>query len=140
MSPSLPSRLWLPLAAAALAAFGLWRLHPQQWPRDRRLAERGATARGVVTAKGPDTEVHYSFEVDGTVYSGVGAAGYGNPEFEALSDGDDVMVSYMPGKPSDSMLGLASEHLRDQNRAIALGLLLFVPALLLALRRELARF
>ena len=63
-------------------------------------------------------------------------------------DLDREIIDAVPGyldawgtHPSWSrLLGSPREHLRDQNRAIALALLGAVPALFLALGRELKRF
>ena len=131
---------WVAAALALAAAIGLWRAKPLQWPQCRRLVVEGQIAQGWVTAKGGDSEsVYYSFWVGEGRHSGVGSAGYGNPEFGELAVGDNVLVSYLAKAPDVSILGLARERLRDQNRVIALALLFAAPVLLLALRREFKR-
>ncbi len=137
---ALAPRHWALLGLLAAGAALLWRLHPQEWPLDRRLDDFGALAQGTVTAKGREGDVHYTFAVGDRLYSGVGTAGYGNPELGELAEGDSVVVAYLPSDPNVSILGSPHERLRDQNRAIALALLVALPALFFSLRRELGRF
>ncbi len=127
------------VAAGALAAAVL--LYRSDWPLYRRLRENGVHADGWVTLKGlgaPDA-VSFSFEAGGKTYGGTGKAGYGNRQFNELQPGDRVLVFYLPQDPSVNCLGDPSEHLRDQNRAIAVPITLFAIGLFVFLARELQR-
>lgn len=134
------TRRWAAAGALAAALFGLWRLDAPQWPRYRRLQDGGALAQGWVTAKDPAGQlVYYSFSAAGRVYDGIGTAGFGNPEFDALGIKDALIVTYSASDPGDSILGLARERLRAQNFAIALVLTIAAPIILWALWRELQK-
>jgi hypothetical protein len=132
---------WKTLAGlSGVAALGAFLLS-SDWPKYRRLMDHGAGVDGRVTGKGlvGGRKVHYSFLVGGRLYSGTGRAGYGNPEYDQLSEDDEVIVFYLPKNPDVSCLGDPKEHIRDQNRVMSLALLVFTPVLLLALGRELRR-
>jgi hypothetical protein len=113
---ALAARL-LAVAVAVLAVAWVW---SRQWPKCRLLRERGSVAYGVVTAKsaGRARLVNYTFSAADRLYSGVGRAGYGNPEFSELAVDDRVLIFYLPTDPDVSLLGDPAEHLRDQNRII----------------------
>ncbi len=113
----------------------------RDWPRYRRLQERGVGTDGWVTGKDllGRRKVSYSFEAGGRLYSGAGIPGHGNPGFAELSVGDRVIVFYLPKDPEISSLGDPKELLRDQNRAMALALLAFLPVLAWFLSRELRK-
>jgi|SRR5579883_973205 len=128
----------LALLALLLAGLGtlLW---TQDWPRYRALQDKGAAAEGWVTAKGLNGKrlVNYSFMVGQKLYSGVGPAGRGAPDYDDLAPDDDVIVYYLPADPDVNSLGDPKEHLKGQNRLILALLLAAAPAFGLALRREL---
>jgi hypothetical protein len=130
----------LGLVAAAALTFAVF-LYRSDWPFYRGLRERGIAADGVVTLKGlnaPD-EISYSFEAGGRTYHGAGKAGYGNKSFADLQAGDRVLVFYVPDHPDTHCLGDPTEHLRDQNRAMAVPLTIFALALGAFLAHELRR-
>lgn len=126
--------------AAALAGAASW-LRREDWPKHLRLAREGVPGTAVVTAKGLGARdaVHYTYWAGGELHSGVGRAGRGTPSFDRLDVDDDVLVFYAPAQPDLSTLGDPREHLRSQNRLIALGLLLALPAAFWSLARELKR-
>ena len=128
----------LAIGAVLLLAFFLGR---SDWPKYRRLQVEGVALDGWVTEKNivDQNTVSYSFMVGERVYSGLGRGGYGNGSFNDLSVGDRVVVFYLPKDPRISCMGGPKEHLREQNRAISLGLLIFVPILAWALGRELRK-
>lgn len=69
--------------------------------------EHGETVYGNVASKEEQNHqlIHYTYEVDGTKYSGEGRAGAGNPTFNELDIGESVVVFYDPTVPSMSILG-----------------------------------
>jgi hypothetical protein len=125
--------------AAGLLAF--WFKNVSRWPDYRRLAHGGRATMGWVTAKGLNGKqrVNYSFTVDGRVYSGLGRAGFGTPEFPNLNKGDDVLVFYLTQDPEVSVLGDPGEHLRQQNRVLAFVLTFIAIIAFVVIRRELHR-
>lgn len=129
-----------PIAAVALAVAGLavfgW---ISGWPKHRALHRRGVGVTGWVTAKDPvkKTRVEYAYEAGGREHAGEGRAGYGNPEFDELEPGARVAVFYLPEEPSVSVMGDPKEHVREQNKVLIWLLLLGIPAVWLAVRREL---
>lgn len=123
---------------AALAAVGLW-LRAEDWPKHKRLIGEGVPAQALITAKGvgaPDN-VHYTYSVDGRLYSGVGKAGWGTPPFDSLDVDDEVLIFHSKSDPELSDLGDPREHIRGQNRLLAIMLLLAAPAMIWAIMREL---
>jgi hypothetical protein len=101
-----------------------------------RLTHWGVSARGVVTALEPGNHqsVHYSYEVDGSSYSGIGGGGFGNPAFGFLSVGQAVFVYYLPNEPSVSCMGYPDKLLTNEEIPIILAALIFPPFALLAWR------
>lgn len=129
------------IACACLAVVGgaaAW-LAREQWPKHLRLLREGTPTTGVVTAKGlgGGEAVNYSYWVDGSLHSGIGRAGFGTASFDKLEVDDNVLVVYSKKDPDVSTLGDPKEHMRGQNRLIALGLILALPVLYWALAREL---
>jgi hypothetical protein len=101
-----------------------------------RLAHVGVSTRGVVTALEPGNHqaVHYSYEVQGSVYSGTGWGDFGNPAFGVLSVGQTGFVYYLPKEPSVSCLGYPDELLTNEEIPIILAALTFPPFALFAWR------
>ena len=99
-----------------------------------RLAHEGVSVRGEVIGLEPahHQAVHYSYDVDGHSYSGIGWADFGNPRFGFLSVGQSVFVYYLPKDPSTSCLGYPNELLNNEEIPIALAALVFPPFALLA--------
>jgi Protein of unknown function (DUF3592) len=116
-------------AGAAAIAIPLYRLN---MPHLLRLG-RGVRGNGVVTALEPADHqaVRYKFDALGKTYSGVGRAGFGNPEFCCLSVGQNVIVYYDPADPSESCLGIPQELTKNEIPPVLLAGIVF-PALALA--------
>lgn len=74
------------------------------------------------------------FEVSGKSFRAEGTGGYRNPECTALSDGDDVVVYYLPTKPSVNVIGDIHERWSNEITSIGIGtvLLPLVAALAVA--------
>lgn len=98
----------------------------------QRLAH-GVRTNGVVTALEPDNHraVRYSFSVADKRYSGVGKAGFGNPEFDGLSLGQGVIVYYISGNPDESCPGIPDKLIKNEIPPIILAGITF-PAYALA--------
>src|SRR5215475_10046603 len=108
--------VWLLLTVGALV-FGILVL---RWPIYHALAVDGVATRGKVAAKEPENHrfVRYSYVVGGIPYNGIGSAGFGNPEFEEISIGDEVIVYYNPETPQISFLGDPKHQLESITRGV----------------------
>jgi hypothetical protein len=71
------------------------------------FAEKGNPVYGKVTAKDPNNHaaVSYIYKVNEKEFQGIGGAGRGNPSFDQLQIGQQVVVFYNPLNPQISMLG-----------------------------------
>ena len=76
-------------------------------PKLYRLIEYGVRAQATVTEKLPDNHqgILYSFEVDGRKYSRGDVSLYLDKDFEQISIGDVVPVTYEKDNPENSILG-----------------------------------
>jgi hypothetical protein len=83
------------------------------------LVVRGESVWGTVKTK--DKENHrtigYVYSVDEREYSGTGQSGFGNPDFEEIRIGEDVIVIYDPQNPEKSYLGYPEYELAANGRA-----------------------
>ncbi len=136
----------LPLWGLILLIFGaaelsFWLNNAARWPDYKKLAQHGRATTGWVTAKGlnKSRKINYSFAVDGRIYSGLGRAGFGSPEFEDLNKGDEVLIFYLPKKPGVSVLGDPQSHLRQQNRLLAFVFTFIAIFAFLIIRREIKK-
>jgi hypothetical protein len=116
-------------AGAFAIAIPLYRLN---MPHLLQL-RRGVRGDGLVTALEPADHqaVRYKFDASGNTFSGVGRAGFGNPEFCCLSVGQNVIVYYDPADPSESCLGIPQELINNEIPPILLAGIVF-PVLALA--------
>lgn len=89
--------------------------------------KNGIRTKAVVTALEPGNHqaVRYSFVVAGRNYSGVGRAGFGNPEFGQLYLGEDLIISYAASNPDESCLGIPEELINNEITSIGLAALGF---------------
>lgn len=73
----------------------------------KNLVERGRPSYGKVIDKdaGDHRRIDYTYNVDGTEYTGSGQGGAGNANFDELSQGTTVWVYFDPANPSISCLG-----------------------------------
>jgi len=73
----------------------------------RHFVEDGKPIWGKVIAKDPENHatIRYTYVVDGTSYSGQGGSGRGNPRFDDIKVGDNVVVYYDPTDPAKSFMG-----------------------------------
>jgi len=101
-------------------------IYPKNMPHYRRL-QHGLRTHGVVTALEPGNHqaVRYQFEVGSRSYSGVGSAGFGNPEFDSLSVGSSVIVYYLSDNPNESCIGIPSELIDNEVGALGLVAVFF---------------
>ena len=131
----------LSAALLVLAAIGILLARPFDWPRYRRLQERGVGAEGWVTAldSGRRPVIYYSYLAGERAYSGVWRSAYLAPEPGELSVGDRVIVIYLPEEPARSCLGDPKELLGEQHKVILWCLLVFLPLMIWALARELRK-
>jgi hypothetical protein len=99
-----------------------------------RLAHEGVATRGVVTALAPRNHraIYYSFGTEGNQYAGIGRAGFGNPPFELIYVGEEVLIYYMPEEPRVFCLGYPDELLKNEMIPIILASVTFPPVILLA--------
>ena len=96
--------------------------------RDFKLMRSGKTIKAYVQLLEPTNHqfVHYSYTVDTIKYHGIGRADFGNPSFEELSVGMELIAYYLPSDPSDSCLGNPRDIFRDNLRFLVLIILLFL--------------
>jgi len=87
-----------------------------------RLKRQGIRTNGLVTDLEPTNHqaVHYSFKVAGRTYSGIGRAGFGNPEF-CLTRGQDLIVYYLPSDHFESCAGNPKELISNEVPPIVLA-------------------
>ncbi|HTK27409.1 MAG TPA: DUF3592 domain-containing protein [Pyrinomonadaceae bacterium] len=98
------------------------------------LANHGIAIYGWVVKKDPENHaaVTYSYVVDNVRYSGTGGSGRGNPRFDQLQQGDQVVVFYDPNNPADSFLGYP-QYQTDLDRSFAkmaagmIAVFMFIP-------------
>jgi len=83
----------------------------------------GVRGSAVVTALEPGNHqaVRYKFDAGGKTYSGVGRAGFGNPEFGSLSVGQTVVSYYDSDDPHQSCAGIPAELIRNEIPPILLA-------------------
>ena len=134
-------RLKLAAAATALALFAAFLYTHRAWPRYWALRRDGAPAQGWVIGKsdGKRGLVYYAFQGPTKIQTETGEAGFGNPEFDQLSEGDPVTVYFLPNRPQVSMLGVPDERLIEQHTLLVWGLIGSFCAVAWAFRRELSR-
>jgi hypothetical protein len=102
------------------------------WLRYRSLSS-GVGTYGRVIAKEPENHqiVRYSFKLGQQSFEGVGHGGRGNPPFQQLNVGDQVVVFYDAANPNVSVMGNPSSHQKVELGGIVF-LVLFLPLLPLA--------
>ena len=125
------------LAVAVLLSAGFLYMN-RDWPRYWRLAKTGIGTEGWVLGKA-DGKVHYAYGGPVKIHTASGEAGYGNPEYGVLAEGDKVVVYFLPQNPDESVMGEPSQRLLRQHTIMVWTLLLAGPLIYLALRRELSR-
>jgi Protein of unknown function (DUF3592) len=115
--------VWLVFAGLGLAIG----LTLTDWLHYRNLSS-GVGTRGQVIAKEPDNHriVRYSFRVGQQSFEGVGHGGRGNPSFQQLHVGDQVVVFYDAANPNRSVMGNPSSHQNVELGGIVF-LVLFLP-------------
>jgi uncharacterized protein DUF3592 len=96
--------------------------------RDFRFMRYGKAIRAYVQLLEPTNHqfVHYRYTVDTIEYHGVGRADFGNPSFEELAVGMELIANYLPSDPSDSCLGNPRDIFQDNLRSLLLIVLLFL--------------
>lgn len=106
--------------ALAVAAAGIVAYTHRDWVRYERLSRDGVMTQGWVTGKSDDKQrkVYYAFRTDVKMFTDTGTGGFGNPEFEQLGEGDEVLVYYLRSDPEVSCLGDPSDRVRRQNIAL----------------------
>ena len=109
--------LWF--AGALAVTIPLYRLN---MPHYQDLT-RGVRGSGVVTALEPGNHqaVRYKFDAGGKTYSGVGRAGFGNPEFGGLSVGQTVIIYYDSNDPYESCAGIPAQLVKNEIPPILLA-------------------
>lgn len=92
------------------------------------LSKRGTETKGKVLEKFPNNHetVKFSFFVNGKEYINIGHAGYGNPPFESLAVGQNVIVFYDPMAPTNSALGNPKDERHNELIALTLATI-FIP-------------
>src|SRR5215203_2443187 len=72
-----------------------------------RFSEQGVPVYGEIIGKdaADHQRIHYSYTANDVLYTGQGQAGSGNPSFEDLAVGQQVVVFYDRAKPESSFLG-----------------------------------
>ena len=115
--------VWLAFAGLGLAIG----LTLTDWLKYRSLSS-GVRTYGRVIAKEPENHqlVRYSFGVGQESFEGVGHGGRGNPPFQQLNVGDQVVVFYDAANPNLSVMGNPSSHQKVELGGIVF-LVLFLP-------------
>lgn len=97
-------------------------------PNDiQRFVDRGVRIRGKVISLNEEDHrlITYSYSVGNVTFEGSGNAGSGNPEFEEISIGDELIVFYDRQKPGDSILGFPQDDLvRAEQMVVVVAVLL----------------
>lgn len=123
----MPDRPW----ARVLGYVSLVRLQSQflflasiQFHRLRRM---GLATSVVVTGFQPGNHqaVYYSYKVAGKTFSGIGRAGFGNPEFCCLEVGQTVIVYYLPSAAWESCVGIPNYLSKNELPPIVLAGMVF---------------
>lgn len=133
--------LWFVLITAS-HFIAIWILNPSNL---QRFVDRGIPVYGRVVSK--DEENHrlvvYSYDVDGVQYTGSGHGGAGNPPFDQIVVGQEILVFYDREKREDSIMGYPQTDLQSTNQfvwAITITLPIFpviaIGALLFGLHRH----
>jgi len=129
--------LWLLIAlaiAVLLSSINVPRLYP--------LARRGVPVCGTMTDFEPSNhrEAHYSYVVNGKIYSGSQQGGTGDQSGAShCGSSDGYLVYYLPEEPGISCLGHPRALLGNEVGTIALGVLIFPLLSLLGWRWRSAR-
>ena len=115
-----------------LKVFGLWLigalaiaipLSQINLVRFYRLMQEDVRMNGVVTELQPGNHqsVYYSFKLADRTYSGIGRAGFGNPEFCCLTVGQSLIVYYLPADPWVSCSGIPKQLIKNEVVSIVLA-------------------
>jgi hypothetical protein len=82
----------------------------------RALVSGGVRAYGTILTLESENHqsVSYSYKASGVTYKGAGTAGYGNPSFQSLSQGDQLLLYYVATEPEVSSLGEPRERLQNE--------------------------
>jgi hypothetical protein len=114
---------WLLLATMGFA-IGSLIFNPNE---TSKFTEKGNSIYGKVTAKDADNHatVRYSYIVNGKEFFGAGGAGRGNPNFDQLQIGQQVVVFYMPEHPEESILGYPQLYSQSQYTGILFTTIFF---------------
>jgi hypothetical protein len=134
LSPIRFAAFWIAGATITVAALGFLTgiaLDDNGWLGYLRLVRGGAMTQGTVVRTEPANHclAAYTFNVEGTTYSGIGNAC-------GTSIGQMVAVTYLIAGPEQSCLGSARERLHNELSAFGLGGLIFPPLLILGLGRR----
>jgi amino acid transporter len=98
-----------------------------------RLSRRGAIARGVVQEKKPHFLIGYTFEAAGHQYNGTGGVNLGAKEFDRISNGDEVIVHYLPNAPEVNCLGDPRRLFNNEGFLTLLAIIIFPAMIVVAL-------
>jgi hypothetical protein len=115
-----------------LKVFGLWLLGAlaiaipisyEALPHFYRLKRDGVRTEGVITRLEPGNHraVDYTYNVGGEVFSGIGRSGFGNPDFDRLAVGQEVIVYYLSYDSRESCLGIPDELFQNDLQPIILS-------------------
>src|SRR4051812_17603912 len=97
------------ILALAIAVAGYAAYTHKDWIRYERLGRGGQMTQGWVTGKSEGKgkgkrEVYYAFRTPRKVFTDTGSGGFGNPEFDQLEEGEEVLVYYLPEDPDVSCM------------------------------------
>jgi hypothetical protein len=102
--------IFLVVAIAVYVFFGC--VTYPQWKDYERLVHAGSKTRGRVIAKERENHqnVRYEYSVESKIYSGRSRVGVGGlPPFSQVMIGDEIPITYWPGRPSVSLPGDPAE-------------------------------
>lgn len=94
----------------------------------QQFTEKGIAVYGKVTSKEPDNHqvVRYSYNVGDRRYTGAGNAGRGNPNFDQIQIGQQIIVYYDSENPEKSILGYP-QYYASTNHIGVLFVTIFFP-------------
>ena len=134
------STLWVLRALIFIGSYAVFftQTYPE-WKRLNDLSERGARTTAKVVGKEPNNHqsIRYSYTVDGQSYTELGGAGKGGiPAFERVNVGDEIVITYLPNDPVESVPGSPVELSREWSFLLFILLPMACLLLTLGVRRK----
>lgn len=93
----------------------------------QQFTDKGIPIYGKVIATEPENHqlIQYEYVIAGNQYTGAGNAGRGNPNFDQIQIGQQVVVFYDPKSPENSILGYPQLYSRSNYFGVLFSAILF---------------